>query len=159
MNKKGFTLIELLVVVLIIGILSSVALPQYTKAVEKSRVAGVWSTLGSLRKAANVYFLENPNYDTVQDMKSLDAELNYTYSGNWCSGLSCTIDCPTKGWTNCIYFVDAGNHVGSRDNPVALFGYTKNGTYTELQLDNTGQHCAGSLCPQFGLSSDVNAGY
>ena len=73
MNNKGFTLIELLVVVLIIGILAGVALPQYTKAVEKSRATEAISLLSNLAKAQEVYALGTNSY--TNDMNSLDIQM------------------------------------------------------------------------------------
>ena len=82
MKNRAFTLIELLAVVLIIGILSAIALPQYQRAVTKARVTEAIVTLKAITDAQEVYFLVNNEY--TDDLSELDVQINpdgkyYTY--------------------------------------------------------------------------------
>ena len=62
------------------GILASVALPQYTKAVEKSRSTEAISLLSNLAKAEEIYALAANSY--TNDMNALDIQMpNITGTG------------------------------------------------------------------------------
>lgn len=74
-NEKGFTLIELLVVVLIIGILAGIALPQYNKAVEKSKVAQALITLKYMHDRGQEFMLRH-GLSEDDDMTSFSPLMN-----------------------------------------------------------------------------------
>ncbi|WP_428074855.1 type IV pilin protein [Candidatus Avelusimicrobium luingense] len=80
-NKQAFTLIELLVVVLIIGILAGVALPQYQKAVCKSRATEAMNMVRAIANAQEVYFMATGDY--TNDINELDIEISSNLIGTW----------------------------------------------------------------------------
>ncbi len=154
-NNRAFTLIELLVVVLIVGILAAVALPQYTKAVERSRLTEVWSNLGSLRQALAVAILQSPNNWSVEAL-----DVGIKCQGG--SGSACLLEkCPSGRWSGylgngqCAYVL---SDYPSPTNPRVSFpGYFTipggSEKYIELILDNSGRSCSGdaATCKYLGI--------
>ena len=131
---SGFTLIELLVVVLIIGILSAVALPQYQKTVLKSRTTEAWANLSALHTAAKLYCLENPDSSGDLSLSDLSIEVQNSKYFNY----EVYVYCPNG-------ISVSAEHLGKEKFTLGF----------ALQ---EGRLCKGTACKDLGFSSYTNIG-
>ena len=108
----GFTLIELLVVVLIIGILAAMAMPQYFKAVERSRLAEGVTLIDSVAKAQRRKFMQTNRYAR-------------NYEG---------LDVSPKGATGRFYYTKGDPQTGAGGNGFMIDLYNDVGGFTDVSV-------------------------
>ena len=72
MRTKGFTLIELMVVS-IIGILAAVALPQYSKYIQRAELVDPLAMAAAIREDVTVYYLENRRFPASNELAGVPA--------------------------------------------------------------------------------------
>jgi len=77
-GAKGFTLIELLVVIVIVGVLSAVAIPQFLNQVRRSRTAEAQAALTAVGRGSEAYRLDFTRYPETYDA------IEYGCSKDWC---------------------------------------------------------------------------
>ena|ERR1019366_8721012 len=76
-NRAGFTLIELMIAVAIIGILSAIAIPQFSNSVMQAQEGVTKGNLGAIRSALSIYYGDNEGIYPADDLTSLTAGGRY----------------------------------------------------------------------------------
>ena len=161
-NTLGFTLVELLVVVLIIGILSAIALPQYSRAVGKARMTEGLQGMQTLIQAKEACALAKRGITKCTSASDYDI----TFSGNsqdWQFDFTSAQCSKFSGYHVCAYGDPSNANTSSSSLPSLRAKRTmdSNGNYswTKECVYKTSNSDASELCDlvtTYGYSKKSN---
>lgn len=116
----GFTLIELLVTIVILTILAGLAIPQYTKSVERGKMREAEANLYTMYMAEKMYKLDNPavGYIDCDGLSACNTTLGIEMTAEYFTDYKCTttgtpattFTCEAKRvsgrYKDCVYQID-----------------------------------------------------
>lgn len=109
----GFTLIEVLVVVAIVGIISAIAVPQYSQYVIRGKITEATGSLSELRLRAEKWFSDNRTY--VGFSTTISNATHFTYG---CATAAATFTCTATGAGSMTGFVFTINESNTRTTTI-----------------------------------------
>ena len=85
-NQRGFSLVELMVVVAIIGILASIAIPNFQRFQRKARQSGAKNELGGMYTAQRVFNTEWGYGTSCMQQHGYSSDGDSLYNVGWAPG-------------------------------------------------------------------------
>ncbi len=100
--QKGFTLVELMIVIVIVGILSAIALPNFLSQSSKAKLTEAQQRASAGLKQAGIYFVENGTFaPSSTSITCADVGISPATSNNgWdytCTGTATTMTISATG--------------------------------------------------------------
>lgn len=139
-DERGFSLVELMVVVLVIGILSTIALPTFLGARDRSQDRVAQSALRNGMIGAKVYFAKSGTYTgfNVATARAIEPSLTWSVASTTTKGIAAirvqsapTIMLQTEsGASHGMCIADMGNGVVTGQN-------TNGGNFATIAACNT----------------------